>query len=1258
MTAGLRCSLRTLFLLVLSVTLPANAQVVVSQVYGGGGNSGATLRNDFIELFNQGATPVDLTGWSVQYASSAGTSWSKTTLSGTIAAGGYFLVQEAQGAGGTVDLPTPDAVGTIAMSGTAGKVALVNNSTTLTVSCPSVVDFVGYGSATNCSETAPTANLSNTTAALRGSSGCKDTNNNAADFAIAAPAPRNSATSPNPCSGGSIVLSINDVTVTEGNSGTTTATFTVSLSAPAPAGGVAFDIATADGTATVADADYSAKTLLGQSIAAGSSTYTFDVLVNGDTKVETNETFFVNVTNVTGTGVVVGDAQGLGTIGNDDFVITPIHDIQGSGATSPLAGSAVSTSGIVTGVKSNGFFLQARDANADADPATSEGIFVFTSSAPPASAALGNEVAVSGTVQEFVPSSDPNSPPVTEIAVVTSVVLLTTGNPLPAAVVLTPADTNPAGPIDQLERYEGMRVQVAALNVVGPTSGTISEANATATSNGVFYGVLPGVARPFREPGVQVPDPLPGGAPCCVPRFDANPERIRVDGDGLVGGAALEVTAGATVTNLIGPLDYAFRTYTILPDPGSSPGVSGNRTFTAVPVPDANEFTVASFNLERFFDTTDDPAVSDVVLTPSAFANRLAKASLAIRSVLLAPDILGVEEVENLATLQALAAKVNSDAVAASAPDPQYVAYLVEGNDVGGIDVGFLVKSSRVSVVDVTQYGKDETYVNPNNGLPELLNDRPSLILRANVAAPAGPPFPITVVVNHLRSLSGIDDPVDGNRIRTKRRAQAESLANMLQARQAADAAENLVAIGDFNAFDVNDGYVDVMGTIRGAPAPATEVVLSSGDLVNPNVTDLLGLMPGTERYSFVFDGNAQALDHELVNAALLPHVSRASFARSNADFPESYRNDPNRPERLSDHDVAVAYVRIPAPPQADLAVTAAAPPSASPGAQVAFTLTVQNLGPSDATNVVVTDTLPAAVSLDSCTADAGGVCGGAGLVRTVTFPALAGGASATIVLTGTVLCGTPAGTITNAAAIAAASPSDPNTANDQSHADVLVVVLPPPPPAPIPIDTLPAAGALSPGRVAAAPDVPATVYTWTITNGTITDGQGTSRITYTAGTPGTLVLGVSTPIPGTCFSNSGFANVTVLSAGSAVLFEVVPPCRVVDTRNPTGPLSGPALAPGETRSLPLVGTCGIPAGATSLALNATVVSPAAAGELALYAGDAALPATRNLAFAAGRTRAGSSVVALAGDGSGTVRVTNLSAGAVDLVLDVSGFFR
>jgi DNA/RNA endonuclease G (NUC1) len=186
--------------------------VVISQVYGGGGNSGATFKNDFIELFNPGSAPVDLTGWRVGYASASGTSWNiATVLTGTIPAGGYYLIQQAAGTGGTVDLPTPNATGTVTMSGTAGKVILLNSSTAPGgVACPTggnVVDAMGFGGS-NCSATwgASTSTLSNTTAGFRANDGCAYTNPAvAADFTTGTPNPRNTS-SPTKSCGGDVAL--------------------------------------------------------------------------------------------------------------------------------------------------------------------------------------------------------------------------------------------------------------------------------------------------------------------------------------------------------------------------------------------------------------------------------------------------------------------------------------------------------------------------------------------------------------------------------------------------------------------------------------------------------------------------------------------------------------------------------------------------------------------------------------------------------------------------------------------------------------------------------------------------------------------------------------------------------------------------------------------------------------------------------------------------------------------------------------------
>ena len=790
-------------------------------------------------------------------------------------------------------------------------------------------------------------------------------------------------------------LNVSDVTLAEGDPpGTTTFTFAVTLTAPAGAGGVTFDIATADNTATTADNDYVAQSLTGQSIPMGSSgPYNFSVTVNRDTTPEPNETFFVNVTNITGANA--GDVQGTGTITNDDVAITPIHDIQGPGASSPIVGSSVTTRGIVTGVRNNGFFIQEPDAMVDADPATSEGILVFTGGAPPAAAVVGALVQVTGTVTEFVPPQDTLQPPLTELSGPT-VIQLSTGNPLPVPVPLTPTFPDPAGVHDQLERLEGMRVSVASLTVVGPTLGNVNETNATATSSGVFYGVVTGVPRPFREAGIQAPDPAPsGGTIPPIPRFDSNPERIRVDSDGLVGGPLIDVGFGAAVTGLVGPLDYSFRTYTILPDPGATISVMGGPVATAVTTPTAQEFTVGSYNMERLFDTVNDPAIGEPVLTAAAFDMRLNKASLGIRNFLRMPDILGVVEVENLTTLQALAARISADALAAAQPDPEYDAYLVEGNDVGGIDVGFLVKTAsvdggvtpRVEVVEVQQELDGTLFTNPDAST-ETLNDRPPLRLNAILHHPNGASFPVTVIVNHLRSLNGVNSegpgsngwPTEGARVRAKRLAQAEDLGILVQLRQLADPTENIVLVGDFNAFEVNDGLVDSMGVIDGTPVPDNETAVSGDGLtpVNPPLDNLFDTPPPAERYSFIFDGNAQNLDHVLVNQPLIAATTaqRIEHPRINADFPETARNDGMTPVRLSDHDPLVGFFQVSAFLTAGVSITkmeSADPVTA--GTSFFYTVTVANAGPDPADNVSWSDTLPAGTTFVSLSSPGGWTC-------------------------------------------------------------------------------------------------------------------------------------------------------------------------------------------------------------------------------------------------------------------------------------------
>lgn len=326
-----------------------SSNLVISQTYPGGGLTGATFTNDFIELFNRGNATVDfsVTPYAVQFLSTGGSTWAKTDLtSGTVAPGGYFLIRETGGATGSA-LPTADATGTLNLtSTTAGKVALVLGTTLLTGNCPgddgttpfnpvngALADFVGYGgSATttnHCYEGSGPASFTlsnNTIADFRKAGGCTDTNDNAADTFVSTPSPRNSSSPLNNCTAGAPPnLTINDVTVIEGNSGSVTATFTVNLSAPAPSTDVSFDIATQNNTATTANSDYVSKSLVSQIIPAGQTSYTFSVTVTGDVAIESDETFFVNLTNVI--GATLTDGQGIGTIQNDDFPTLTINDV-------------------------------------------------------------------------------------------------------------------------------------------------------------------------------------------------------------------------------------------------------------------------------------------------------------------------------------------------------------------------------------------------------------------------------------------------------------------------------------------------------------------------------------------------------------------------------------------------------------------------------------------------------------------------------------------------------------------------------------------------------------------------------------------------------------------------------------------------------------------------------------------------------------------------------------------------------------------
>jgi len=195
--------LALLAVLLLSSARSQSTTLVISQVYGGGQSASATYNADYVELHNISNAAISLNGKSVQYGASGNTTWTGNFAlpNVSIPAGGYYLIRmSATGTGAA--LPTPDAVsGTIGMSATAGKVALVNGTGTLAnCSSASIIDMVGYGSAVCFEGSAACPALTVTTAGFRALNGCQDTDQNGTDFSTAAAAPRNSASAVNLCS--------------------------------------------------------------------------------------------------------------------------------------------------------------------------------------------------------------------------------------------------------------------------------------------------------------------------------------------------------------------------------------------------------------------------------------------------------------------------------------------------------------------------------------------------------------------------------------------------------------------------------------------------------------------------------------------------------------------------------------------------------------------------------------------------------------------------------------------------------------------------------------------------------------------------------------------------------------------------------------------------------------------------------------------------------------------------------------------------
>ena len=462
-----------------------------------------------------------------------------------------------------------------------------------------------------------------------------------------------------------------------------------------------------------------------------------------------------------------------------------IHDIMTNLPNSPYLGQSVSVTGVVVGVMTaGGIYITAQDANWDSNQATAEGMPIFyPTGGYPTCAVVGNVVTLVGTVVNGTAENgadtpgtglNPTSCTVTGTDVVTRNVALPTG----------------LSSFGQLLPYTGMPFSNTTLFAVAPTGGTLDIPTETVTSNGQFWATFVQSANfhTFRSAGIAEDEFVPAGAPSGITRWSGNPQRIFVDTT-TFGGAPVDIGSGQTLTCTVPPgisagstsgvgvVDYSLGYLRLLVFPTTQCAVSGSISPAVAAPADAQHFHVGSLNLNRFYNTLGN-AFGAVPLTPTAYARQLAKVSIAINTELGQPDIVCLQDVQDLATLTDIANAVNT------AASTQYVPYLDMGNDTTtSLNLGFLVKTNTIVVDSVVQYGLNDTYTTASNGTALLWNE-PPLVLNAEVKR-AGENYQVSVINQEIlsRGLEDIDDPVLGPDIRARRGAQAVAASSSNEAR-------------------------------------------------------------------------------------------------------------------------------------------------------------------------------------------------------------------------------------------------------------------------------------------------------------------------------------------------------------------------------------------------------------------------------------------------------------------------------------------
>lgn len=876
--------LATLLATLSAPALAASPNLVISQLYGAGGNTGSTIyKNDYIEIFNRGSTAVTLSGWTLQYASASNATWSgKAVLpSFTVEPGQYVLVQQ-QGGGGTSQpaLPAPVVVpvsGAFNMAAGGGKVALVNDDVSISghsPATPNVVDMIGYGSASGAEGSAAPGG-SSTLALLRADGGCVDTDANNLDFSTGAPAPRTSDSARNLCGGGTVAQPI-------------VPSCPAALTVEQGRGGAALL------SATDADSIVNAASITGNAVAGITLAAFVPANANGGAatvRLQADATLAVGIYPVN-----IGFANNAGQQASCTVNVSvpgpaTIPQIQGAGATSPFNNLAVTTDGVVTHKVAIGFFLQ--DANGDGDAATSDALFVL--SATPVN--LGERVRVSGTITEYKASGASRT--ATQMKDVTATTVLSTDNRV------TPVNISFDGELD-LARLEGMLV-----NVVNPL-----------TVNQTTYlgdrGELT-LANGRRETATNRFRP---NTPEAVALAAANAKNQLVLDDSLfstptvipyIKGGSRVVRAGDTVTGLTGVIDYGsiggggagFKLQY-----SAEPSFSATNPRTAAPDLAAGNLRVASANVLNYFTTFTDG--TDV------FGNT--GQGCKIGTTVSKSNCRGAD---NLTEFNRQSAKIVSELKAMDAD----IVGLMEIQNNGDVAVEHLVKQLNTSI-GFTTYA----YVPapPSTGTDAI---RLTMIYKPAKVAPVGaamsdadrvnsrPPMAQTfkaangakfsLVVNHLKAKAGCGsggnaDLNDGQGCHNLRRTeQAMRLRDYFLPLVASTAGDpDLLVIGDMNAH----GFEDPIH------------LLTQAGLVNQLERFV---RPNEIPYSYVFGGEVGYLDHALASASLDAQVAGATEWHVNADEPTmiDYNLDgksaaavaliADHAYRSSDHDPVVVSLNL-----------------------------------------------------------------------------------------------------------------------------------------------------------------------------------------------------------------------------------------------------------------------------------------------------------------------------------------------------------